>query len=524
MHNDKQKIVKNKSFPKSIRSVVRMYPSNQINRLFYGGLPHLGNALCGSWSSSEIQEAAGAYEDYSLSAKLLIKGLKSPIIKPAIKKVRLGGGSPARFKPFSRCITNIRHALKKRILSDYPLAAGDSTDKTTIISYFKKFYSLAISENNIIFTHSSTQAFTLVMEAILDYGDVVLMTAPNYGLFSFIPERVGGRVKLLHLTSLDNWKINPKKLKQQISEINDELKQDYDVNRGKYIFRRSDIPPRVSAFVNLNPHNPTGVVYSHKDKLLLLEISNICKEAGVFVIDDLAYAGLEYDRSSPALPICSLKGHFDNSITLYSLSKSYGLAGIRSGMIIANEVIISLIRDKIFQISDSLSLIQSSAMCAIFSSEENAVREKEEYFFYITKEYYERYIFVKSIIIGVDRLEKKEQVLLIKILKDNKLNINITKYMNGIKNVDVVTEPQSGFFVLLNLSKILGKSYNGFRVTNDKTLLKFLYTSGNIKVLTGKAFYWTDRSQLIIRVTTALKYEDLLKDFLRLKLSIESLV
>lgn len=61
MHNDKQKIIEDKFLPKSIRSVVRMYPSNQINRLFYGGLPHLGNALLGSWSCPEIQEAAKAY-------------------------------------------------------------------------------------------------------------------------------------------------------------------------------------------------------------------------------------------------------------------------------------------------------------------------------------------------------------------------------------------------------------------------------------------------------------------------------
>ncbi len=520
MQNDKQKIIRNKYLPKSIRSVVRMYPSNQVNRFFYGGLPHLGNALWGSWSSSEIQEAAGAYEDYSLSSNLLIKGFKSP----TVEKVRLGGGSPARFKPFCRCIENIRHSLEDRILSDYPLAAGDSTDKASIISYFKSSYSLKINENNIIFTHSSTQAFTLVMEAILDYGDVVLMTAPNYGLFSFIPERVGGRVRLLRLTSLDDWKVNTKKLKHLIYEINNELKQDYDINRGKYIFRRSDIPPRVSAFVNLNPHNPTGVVYSHKDKQLLLEISNICKEAGVFVIDDLAYAGLEYNRSCPALPVCSLDDHFENTITLYTLSKSFGLAGIRSGMVISSEVVSSLVRDKIFQVSDSLSIIQSSAMSAVFSPEENRENEKEKYFSSITKNYYERYIFVKSIIVGVDKLEKEEKALLHNILVDNNLNTDIIESMNGIKNVDLVLEPESGFFVLLNLSKLIGKSYKGFRVIDDRTLLKFLYTSGNIKVLTGKAFCWTDRSQLIVRVTTALEYKDLLRSFLRFKLSLESLI
>jgi aspartate aminotransferase len=520
MYNNKRKTIKDKTLPKSIRSVVRMYPSNQIDRLFYGGLPHLGNALLGSWGSSEIQEAADAYEDYSLSSNLLIKGFKSP----TTSKVRLGGGSPARFNPFSKCLVNIKNVLENRILSDYPLAVGDITDKKSIINYFKSSYSLEINENNIIFTHSSTQAFSFVMEAILDYGDVVLMTAPNYGLFSFIPERAGGRVRLLYLTSLDGWRINPKKLEQLISKINKELKSDYDINRGKYVFRRSDTSPRVSAFVNFNPHNPTGIVYGQKERTLLLEISNICKAAGVFIIDDLAYAGLEYDRNNPALPICSLKDHFDNTISLYSLSKSYGLAGVRSGMIIANEIIISFIRDKIFQVSDSSSSLQSSAMGAVFSLEGNTPKEKEGYLTHVTKEYYERYIFAKAIIAGFDKLRKKERELFYKILSKNKLAIDVTKSMGGIKDVNIVLEPESGFFVLLDLSKLLGKSYKGFKITNDKTFLKFLYTSDNIKVLTGKAFCWSNRNQLIARTTIALEYEELFEFFTRFKLSIESLV
>lgn len=520
-YNSKQKVIRNKNLPKSIRSVVRMYPPNQVNRLFYGGLPHLGNTLLNSWKSTEIQEAAKAYDDYSLSSNLLVKGFKEPVVD----KVRLGVGSPARFKPFGRCVKSIKYALENRILSDYQLAAGYSEDKGPIIKYFKTSHGLDIAENNIIFTHSSTQAFTLVMEAILDYGDAVIMTAPNYGLFAFIPERIGGEVRLLPLTGLNNWKIDPKELKQLIVNTNNELKRDYDINRGKYVFRRSDMPPRVSAFLNLNPHNPTGVVYSERDRLLLTEISNICNEAGVFIIDDLAYFGLEFDRNSTALPVCSLKGNFNNTITLYSLSKSYGLAGLRSGMIIANEVVISLIRDKIFQSLDSLSLLQSAAMGAIFLTEKNALLEREKYFTNITRKYYERYVFAKAIIVGSDNINEEERTLLKKIIKNNKLNFNIKTSMSGIKDVGITIEPQSGFFILLDLSKLLGKSYKGFKIADDATLLKFLYTSGNIKLLTGKAFCWPDQNQLTARVTIAFdKYEDLLKSFLRLKTSIELLV
>lgn len=517
-HNDKNKVINNKFLPKSVRSVVRMYPSNQINRLYYGGLPHIGNALWGSWNSDDIQKAAEAYENYSLSDNLLIEGFNPP----TVERVRLGGGSPARFKPFKSCLSEIEKTIKKRILSDYPFAAGDELNKKNIIDYFNKNRKKEINENNIIFTHSSTQAFTLVMEAILDYGDVVIMTAPNYGLFSFIPERSGGKVRLLELESSNEWKINPQNLKKLILEINNELKLDYDINRRKYTFRRSDIAPRVSAFVNLNPHNPTGVVYGKKEEKLLKEISNICKENGVFVIDDLAYSGLEFDSKNAAIPISILEGQFDNTITLYTLSKSYGLAGLRSGMIISNEIISSLIRDRIFQNSDSLSLLQSSAMSAVFSTKSIIEKEKEKYFSYITKEYYDRYIFAKAIIEGKSSLSKSDKAKLDNLLKKIKIKYNENLF-SGIKDINIIIEPQSGFFILLDLSKLLCKSYKGFKIIDEKSLLQFLYTSGNIKALTGKAFCWPNHDQMVIRVTTAFDYKDLINGFLRLKSSIELL-
>jgi len=162
-------------------------------------------------------------------------------------------------------------------------------------------------------------------------------------------------------------------------------------------------------------------------------------------------------------------------------------------------------------------------MSAVFSSEVNTVKEREDYLANITNTYYQKYIFVKSIIVGADNLEKQEKALLDKTLNDIRLNIDSTESMNGIKDVSIALEPESGFFVVLDLSRLLGKSYKGFRITDDKTMLQFLYTSGNIKILPGKAFCWSDREQLVVRATTALEYDDLLKSFLRLKSSIELL-
>ncbi len=349
------------------------------------------------------------------------------------------------------------------------------------------------------------------------------MTAPNYGLFTFIPERAGGKVKFLELHTDDKWKINPQKLRKLIDEINNGLKTDYDRNRGKYIFRRSDTPPKVCVFVNYNPHNPTGIVYGDNERALLLELSYICKEAGVFIIDDLAYSGLEYDRRNTALPICSLGGHFDNTITLYTLSKSYGLAGFRSGMIVANEIVVSLVRDRIFQVFDSLSPLQQSAISNIFKSDVQSQENKEKYFSGITQEYYERFVFVKAILVGLNKINEQEKNILDKLVKTNDLNIDVAEDLSGVSDVEIVIEPESGFFVLLDLTKFKGRMYKGFQIEDDKTLLQFLYTFGNIKTLTGNAFFWPKAEQLIVRVTIAQDYSDLFEGFLRLKRTLKLL-
>jgi aspartate/methionine/tyrosine aminotransferase len=513
MQNDKKKIIENQHLPQSIRNVVKIYPVSQVNRLYYGGLPHIGNALWDCWSLDKIQKAANAYEDYSLSTNLLIKGFAPP----TESKIRLGGGSPAPFRPFMQCLNNVSSVLRQKQLFYYPLAAGDDNFKSSIIEYFKTNYSRKINENNIIFTHGSTQAFTLIMESILDFGDVVIMTSPNYGLFTFVPERAGGKVRFLELSANDGWKINSKKLKRLIDQINTELRIDYDRNRGKYVFRRSDTTPKVCAFVNYNPHNPTGVIYGNSDKSLLFEVSRVCKNAGVFIIDDLAYSGLEYDRKNLALPICSMGDNFDNTITLYTLSKSYGLAGFRSGLIVANEIICSFIRDRIFQVADSLSILQQAAISSIFNVNRKSQNERNKYLSKITKEYYNRLILVKTILLGKDKNNEQENNILNKILQTGGLNIKHIEDLGGIPDVQMVIEPASGFFILLDLTKFLGKSYRGFKIKNDKTLLQFLYTFGNIKVLTGNAFCWPQNEQLIIRATIAQPYKELIAGFLRLK-------
>ncbi|MEG0994615.1 MAG: aminotransferase class I/II-fold pyridoxal phosphate-dependent enzyme, partial [Bacilli bacterium] len=80
--------------------------------------------------------------------------------------------------------------------------------------------------------------------------------------------------------------------------------------------------PKVVAFLNMNPHNPLGKVMSVKNKDLIEKIGDICLEKGVFVIDDLIYRDLTFDQDNLALPMASYPKYFNNTISLFGLSKS----------------------------------------------------------------------------------------------------------------------------------------------------------------------------------------------------------
>ncbi|MCI9435387.1 MAG: aminotransferase class I/II-fold pyridoxal phosphate-dependent enzyme [Bacilli bacterium] len=132
--------------------------------------------------------------------------------------------------------------------------------------------------------------------------------------------------------------------------------------------RRKGYVPRVVAFLNANPNNPTGKVMGEKEVELLKEIGNVCLERGVFVIDDLVYRDLTYDVSNIAKPIATLPGMFRNTISLFGLSKSYGLASLRAGFVVADEIIIRELINRIFQGMDSSPDIVGRALAGAFNT------------------------------------------------------------------------------------------------------------------------------------------------------------
>ena len=113
------------------------------------------------------------------------------------------------------------------------------------------------------------------------------------------------------------------------------------------------ITPRTRAVVTVSPNNPTGAVYSEAS---LRAINAVCREKGVFHIHDEAYEYFAYAQAKHFSP-GSLPDAAGHTLSLYSLSKGYGMASWRIGYMVVPEVL----AEAIHKIQDTLLICPPAA-------------------------------------------------------------------------------------------------------------------------------------------------------------------
>jgi aspartate/methionine/tyrosine aminotransferase len=93
---------------------------------------------------------------------------------------------------------------------------------------------------------------------------------------------------------------------------------------------REAITPRTRAVVTISPNNPTGAVYP---EAALREVNALCRDRGVYHVNDEAYEYFTYGDSRHFSPGSIEDGHA-HTISLFSLSKAYGFASWRIGAMV----------------------------------------------------------------------------------------------------------------------------------------------------------------------------------------------
>lgn len=177
---------------------------------------------------------------------------------------------------------NGEHALRQRIADLYDGAEAD----------------------NVLVTVGASEANGLIAAALLEPGDEVVAMAPTYLQFAGNARNLGAEVKSVPLIEEAGWAL--------------------DIDR-----LTAAIGPATKVVSVVNPHNPTGSILSEEAMSAIVEAAD---RVGAWVLADEVYAGAERRRNRPTP---SFWGRYERIVAVNSVSKAYGLPGLRCGWVVA---------------------------------------------------------------------------------------------------------------------------------------------------------------------------------------------
>jgi LL-diaminopimelate aminotransferase len=189
---------------------------------------------------------------------------------------------------------------------------GDEALKKSAAQYMEKVFGVAgiDPETEVLHSIGSKAALSILPAALVNPGDVVLMTTPGYPVFGTHAEYYGAEVVNLPLNAGNNFL-------PDLSSIS----QDH-LNRSKVLV--------------LNyPNNPTGAAATRE---FFESVVEFAKANEIVVIHDAAYAALVFEGKP--LSFLSVPGAKDVGIELHSTSKTFNMTGWRCGFVVGSPLLI----------------------------------------------------------------------------------------------------------------------------------------------------------------------------------------
>lgn len=157
-------------------------------------------------------------------------------------------------------------------------------------------------ENEVLITVGVSEAMYLIMQAILDFGDEVIVPQPCFVAYTASVILAGGHVIDIPTYASDNFQVRPADIEAAIT-------------------------PRTKAILIGYPCNPTGAVM---DRAGMLEIAQIAEKHDLIVISDEIYDQLVYGDHQHVM-FASLPGMAQRTVHLGGMSKDYAMTGWRVG-------------------------------------------------------------------------------------------------------------------------------------------------------------------------------------------------
>lgn len=223
------------------------------------------------------------------------------------KALRLESGDPSFDIP-----VHVREAMEKALrdgLTHYTASMGIPVLRKAIHRKVTAENKLVVpNEDHVVVTNGAMHGLYILFRALLDSGDEVILPDP---MWTEIAENIrlgGGKPTPVRLREENGYQYDPEEIEAAIT-------------------------PRTRAIFINTPQNPIGAVAS---RAALQAIARIAEKRNLLLVSDEAYEHVLYDGAEH-VSLGSLPGAQDRTISVYSMSKTYAMSGLRLGYLVIND-------------------------------------------------------------------------------------------------------------------------------------------------------------------------------------------
>lgn len=130
------------------------------------------------------------------------------------------------------------------------------------------------------------------------------------------------------------------------------------------------ISDKTAALVITNPHAPSGVTFSKKD---LVEIMDVAKKHDCYVVCDEIYAEFNREKTTPLFSVDN-----DLGIVTTSFSKAYGLGGLKAGFVLASKEVVDELYSSVFNTAGCDSNVVELALINLLTEGRDAMENHKK--------------------------------------------------------------------------------------------------------------------------------------------------
>jgi aspartate/methionine/tyrosine aminotransferase len=211
--------------------------------------------------------------------------------------------------------SNIRYNLSESSIRDRSVSDLDLTVPNLTLLYgehrgSQRLRALIVADQpelnagDVLITGGAATALFIVSTSLLGASDHLVVVRPNYATNLETPRAIGCSISFIDLQFEADFRLDFEKLAAQIT-------------------------PRTRLVSVTCPHNPSGVMFTAEELRRLVALT---EAKGCYLLVDETYRDLSYDGP---LPLASSLGR--HVISVSSLSKAYGIPGIRIGWLICRD-------------------------------------------------------------------------------------------------------------------------------------------------------------------------------------------